>query len=341
MKSIPVERILQVVCILVLIWAMVFVRKVVKRSIPDTDYQKVEIAWEKDSQNESLMQVFKGNLENIRQPQSLVNDDLKRSLRNPFIPPLAPEQEGFWVCDNCGGKNLASAAICIHCGYIPPRELDSDEDGIPDYWEMEYEFDPNDADDAHIDPDKDGRDNFQEFIDETNPLISDLRGTKVKIEEKLSFGLVKTYQKPVQIIFMGYIALISGQYEVQINWGGKTAFYKIGENVRGYIIKDFQKIIEEVAQASGVPKYIDRSFIICQKKKFPAKKFFREKLVTDNDVFARIQFSDSMEKKEIHIDYRIEVPLIGKTYIVLDIGLNPQKIIVEDETKKSYTLKVN
>ncbi|MEO6035272.1 MAG: thrombospondin type 3 repeat-containing protein, partial [Verrucomicrobiota bacterium] len=47
--------------------------------------------------------------------------------------------------------------------------IDSDGDGIPDDWEIAYNFDPNNSADAALDGDNDGMTNLQEFQAGTNP----------------------------------------------------------------------------------------------------------------------------------------------------------------------------
>ncbi|MCS1411735.1 MAG: hypothetical protein M2R45_04937 [Verrucomicrobia subdivision 3 bacterium] len=51
---------------------------------------------------------------------------------------------------------------------VPPA--DTDGDGIPDRWEDQWGFDPNDPADAKLDPDEDGDDNLAEFSKGTDPL---------------------------------------------------------------------------------------------------------------------------------------------------------------------------
>jgi hypothetical protein len=330
---VTLERSFQVLCVLVALWSVFFVKKAMMRTTPKTEFRKVESAWKETEKAEGTLDVFKKSLDALRQSQAYIDTDLD-DFRNIFALPLkVPEQ--FIYCEECGGKNTDGSTICRHCGaIIVLPTLDSDEDGMPDYWEIKYSLDLKDPDDAFLDPDEDGRNNLQEFRDGTHPRVSDKKGEKPRAETALPFELVKTYQKPVQILFMGYIVKVTGEYNVQINWAGKTDFYAIGDEVRGYVIKHFEKVEVPEPDESGVIKYRDRSYIVCQKKKFPPKRFEKQKIVTDNDVFAKIRFPDTREVREVYIDYVIEDSITGETYKVLDIGLNPPKIIVEHKSKQ-------
>jgi Bacterial TSP3 repeat len=53
-------------------------------------------------------------------------------------------------------------------------ELDTDGDGIPDRWELQY-FGSATGGNANADPDGDGRNNLEEFVAGTNPLVADGR----------------------------------------------------------------------------------------------------------------------------------------------------------------------
>jgi hypothetical protein len=57
-------------------------------------------------------------------------------------------------------------------GYV----FDSDQDGMPNLWETENGFDPDDAADASQDADGDGLSNLQEYLLETDPFEADING---------------------------------------------------------------------------------------------------------------------------------------------------------------------
>jgi hypothetical protein len=56
------------------------------------------------------------------------------------------------------------------------EDLDDDNDGMPDAWELEYGLDPKDPSDGPEDPDGDGRTNAQEFVSGTDPGETDTDG---------------------------------------------------------------------------------------------------------------------------------------------------------------------
>ena len=54
--------------------------------------------------------------------------------------------------------------------------VDSDSDGMPDYWELQFNLDPTDSGDANLDLDIDGLSNLEEYLNRTRPDLSDTDG---------------------------------------------------------------------------------------------------------------------------------------------------------------------
>ena len=59
-----------------------------------------------------------------------------------------------------------------------PSTLDSDGDGIPDYWEIAFKLDPDDPSDGSMDSDGDGGTNLNEFLGGTDPYVADVGAVK-------------------------------------------------------------------------------------------------------------------------------------------------------------------
>jgi len=67
--------------------------------------------------------------------------------------------------------------------------LDSDQDGLPDYWEDQFGLDPADPTDAHLDGDDDGLDNLDEYDAHTDPWVADTDGDGLSdLDEVVTHG---------------------------------------------------------------------------------------------------------------------------------------------------------
>ncbi len=72
--------------------------------------------------------------------------------------------------------NLNGYAVGLHGIQIIDADLDADNSGIPDWYEMQYALQPAGPATAGADPDGDGLTNFQEFQRGSNPRMSDTDG---------------------------------------------------------------------------------------------------------------------------------------------------------------------
>jgi len=72
---------------------------------------------------------------------------------------------------------------------ILDMETDTDEDGLPDWWEEKYGMDPFNDEDADLDDDFDGITNFEEFDNRTDPLSTDTDRDGVSDFEEIELGI--------------------------------------------------------------------------------------------------------------------------------------------------------
>ncbi|MDB5801818.1 MAG: Prenyltransferase/squalene oxidase [Rhodocyclales bacterium] len=96
-------------------------------------------------------------------------------------------------------------AITFHV-IAQPNGLDSDSDGMPDWWEFKYGFNPYSAADASQDADSDGLTNLQEYQRGTDPLNPDTDGdgmsdgAEVAVGRNPLFDEVKARKAAIQVI---------------------------------------------------------------------------------------------------------------------------------------------
>ena len=129
------------------------------------------------------------------------------------------------TCVICEKKIPASSVFCPFCG---ERQIvaDSDSDGMPDDWELEFGFDPEDDSDAEEDADNDGFSNREEYLHSTNPLDPDDNPSN----KALKLKIVKVFKKTIDVMFRGYMEK-DEEYIITINWeieGGTTFFASMG-----------------------------------------------------------------------------------------------------------------
>ena len=75
---------------------------------------------------------------------------------------------GFYILveDKAGNKVETAKKVF----WITTNKDDTDDDGMPDWWEKKYSLDPENPDDAHTDQDGDGYTNLKEYESGTNPM---------------------------------------------------------------------------------------------------------------------------------------------------------------------------
>ncbi|MDP8263631.1 MAG: hypothetical protein P9M13_10085 [Candidatus Ancaeobacter aquaticus] len=115
------------------------------------------------------------------------------------------------------------------------------------------------------------------------------------------FRLEKIFRQPVKLLFKGYMQLPGGVYSIQINWGRKTDFKKIGETIRGYEIRNFQQRFFNEELPSGVQIRVNKSIVEIKKGDGTSVTLERGKLITEKELFAKLFDRKKLKAITVHV----------------------------------------
>ena len=137
------------------------------------------------------------------------------------------------------------------------------------------------------------------------------------------FCVLKVYKKPVKLLFKGYLQLPDGSYVATINWGGKTDFKKIGEQIRGYQIMNFEKDIGQKETVWGGVEKIDKSVISLTREGGEKIVLQIGRITLGKEIYAEVKDRKDMRSYDVYV---------GSVFLgnnVLDIL--PEKTIIETQ----------
>lgn len=95
-------------------------------------------------------------------------DDYLETTVYTFLDPLNPADRDY---DHDGASNFDE-----HNGTTDLDDWDTDDDGLPDGWEIEWSLNPNQHTDPSSDPEPDGLTHLQEYMNGSSPTSSDTDG---------------------------------------------------------------------------------------------------------------------------------------------------------------------
>lgn len=142
--------------------------------------------------------------------------------------------------------------------------------------------------------------------------------------------ITKIYRKPVKLLFKGYIQLADGIYVATINWGEKTDFKKVGDEIRGYKILDFKKDIAEKETIWGGTEKVDNSQIVLQNSQGDKVVLYIGKIILEKEIYAEIVDLKDERAHEVYIGGDI----IGNK--ILDIS--PTQVIINTQNGEKINL---
>ncbi len=227
------------------------------------------------------------------------------------------------ACLECGRPIPYSAARCTYpdCRADqpeppPPEKIDSDADLMPDMYEAAQRFNPQDPTDALADADGDGFTNLEEFQQETDP-----RDAEDYPPPIAKLRLVDVKAQPFKLRFFAVQELPGGQKRYQLNLRSleRTYFAKIGEQIEGYEVREFDAAAKTLVLVQG-----DRVMRLAQGKVI-------------NDQERLVQFLFLIDRSTVNTRLGQGFDLRGKSYRVVEA--QPDSARVRDqETGKEHLI---
>lgn len=238
---------------------------------------------------------------------------------------------------------------CPYCGVTQPKEekpaLDSDGDGMPDEWEIQYGLDPKDPSNANKDTDGDGFTDLEEYLAKTDPTDATSHPPYLdflKIEPPLKQTFMPFY-------FVSAREVPAGM-KLEFKDPARTKEYDrgiysvlVGEAIgkTGYVLKKYDHKVKKIPiKGSNVSREKDVSEAIVERTK-DAKKVSLVIGVQQTPVDTQAKLVFSREGgKEFSVVRGSEIELHGALYRVKTIEKTGSTIQVGIEDAQTGDMRV-
>lgn len=250
-------------------------------------------------------------------------DDIREAAKELASPARVADRENRLLtselrvfCAECGKAISFGAPQCPFCGKAQPTPTDDrDGDGMKDSFETKYALNPDNPDDAVMDPDGDGFSNLEEFLAGTHPRDAQ---SSPPVVAKLRIDQLR--QDRFSLRFESVQNTGGGSEKYQLNAKHRTYFSRIGDKVEGYTLLRYDAankmlFIQKEARTIGLP---------------------RGKDVIDDLITVKLLFlmdgSTFTARKDETFDLR------GASYRLVDIttGRNPSIKLVDTASGREY-----
>lgn len=251
----------------------------------------------------------------------------QESLAHPFQMVSRPGRlltsELRVSCVECRKPIVFDATRCPFCGavqpeIVDPKKIDSDGDGIPDWWETKYGLNPLDLADAQNDLDDDGFSNLEEFLAGSDP--KDPADAPAPVA-KLRLRRVTT--EPFFLRFQGTATLGDGSVRYQLNLRTleRTYFVQLGDEIEGFKVLDYRA---DTPQGPVV--------VLQQGEK--KINLYRGQAIQQQELTAHLVFL--IDRSTIRARIGDEITLKDHVYKVVDIKRN--NVLIRDVKANKETL---
>jgi hypothetical protein len=225
------EKLLLLVALVALLLSSAFLVQQIQADQEDFAFSVQRLSWK--GSPEKLVDTL---------PFDAVLAEARKAAATPLtVAPRTTVSELRVGCVKCGRPISYEAIECPFCLAVQPdivdiKNLDTDEDGIPDQIELLWGLDPQDMNDALMDQDRDGFSNYEEFRGETDPKDPDSSPDPVV---KLRVAVIKAV--PFYLRFVGTSKFGDGSVRYQLNMQSKerTYFAKLGDIILGYKVESY------------------------------------------------------------------------------------------------------